>query len=301
MQRMRHRLRGACDDFFDFLSTAPIEDDLWLDEKEAFKAPLESYLRHFLSDVESPSVDPSYVLNALDLDKSSPAGRVVYLEMLMANLTLLFDDLQPQPQSLMAVLQKLEQNFPGAYVPDNPEFHDARTNEQLANQTLLIRTQQCIYKLQRRCGENAAPFNPLQGVAEQWCHGDFSLEAVKAFVRDRNKDALQLKPLTVTDSEDTKERNATRFASICRLLPDTEVQGSLLDLKELQGTYSVEEFIGHSIEFIKTIYGKIKASISQDSSLIPAPAQVDLRAGSQIHPQLETESIAGFHRQESQA
>lgn len=308
MNRMLPRLFTASDELFTHLCTDTADPEMWEIERRGFKNIFDVYRAHYVPDISNPVVDPNFVVNTMRFDAASSLSNSVFKIVSAANLTSLLDEISPIHQlDLLPLLQGWDSTFPEYFVPEDFDNNDSSTNEQIIEQALMIRTQLSIFTL-RKLQESATPFHPYEQVAKIWCDGDVSVEAVEAFLAG-NKDALQLKPIPAMEHSEAaslaRERNDRRFVSLCTMLRNQPVLGFNLDLSDIDQNYPFDEFVDNLRTFVRTCFGKIKASLQQGSSasqnpLALPPSEGTSRADSQIRSQLENEAMAhGFDRAES--
>lgn len=300
MKAMLPRFFVASDDFFEHLCKDPVDVEIWEAERQGFKDAFNAYRKHFVSDITEPIVDHNFVLDTMKLERSAPSFSNAFNIISAANLVSLLDDISvTDPEDFLPLLQEWDSVFPEFFVSPESGNNDRETNEQIIDQVLMIRTQLSIFTL-RYCKNNSqAPFHPLEQIAKIWCDGDASAEAIEALAN--NKDAVQLKPIAAADAEAAslaRERNFTRFNSLCKMLPKEPIQGDNLDLAEFYQLYPVEEFVQNLRAFVTTSFTHIRTALTQapwagrDVASSLAPSDAASRVGSQIRSQLETDAMA---------
>ncbi|KAK4154891.1 hypothetical protein C8A00DRAFT_14048 [Chaetomidium leptoderma] len=301
MSFMLSRLFTASDDLFTHLCTELVDAEMWEAELKGYKDAFEVYRAQYVEKNSDPTVDPDYVTATMRVDRASPLWDRVFRVVSAANLALLLEEItiMDDQQDLLPRLQEWDKVFPRFFVGGSSDNKDNAMNEQIIEQILMIRTQRTIFELQA-LQKSLAPFHPIAQVAEIWCAGDVSVEAVTAFLED-NKDALQLKPISRPDAEAAalaSERNYNRFVSICNQLPKQLVQGDTLDLSQLHDLFSLEDGLQNLRTFVKNCFTEIKRLLQQgpstggDASFSFAASDATSRAGSQIRSQLETDAMA---------
>ncbi|EAQ89938.1 hypothetical protein CHGG_06557 [Chaetomium globosum CBS 148.51] len=280
MNAMLSRLFTATDDFFTQLSSEQVDQEIWDAEREGFKKAFDAYRTYYVRDDSDPVVNPAFVTEVMRLERASLPWYKVVRVVSAANLAMLFDSLTPRnhadPLSL-PLLQALESDFPGSFIGEGSVNADNAMNQQIIEQTLMIRTQLTIHRLKELLKDGSAPFHPRLEVARIWCDGDVSPESIEAFLGNNN-DGLQLKPIAPADSEVAalaRDRNAiqTRFGSICKMLPDQEVNGDDLDLTFDRADLDVQPaFNMNSLRMLKQLEQQ-GGSVYGDSRKRQAPGQ----------------------------
>ncbi|KAL2261884.1 hypothetical protein VTK26DRAFT_3090 [Humicola hyalothermophila] len=308
MKAMLPRFLTATNDLFKHLCNDSLDHETWEAELLGYKDAFNAYRKHYVSDISEPVVNPDLVVDTMGLDRASLDGKNVFRIVSAANLVSLLHDLSITDQrDFLPLLQEWDSVFPDFFVYKEPGSNDNEANEQIIDQVLMIRTQLSIFTLQICKSNSRAPFNPLEQIAKFWCEGDASAEAIEAL--SNNKDAVPLRPIPAADREAAalaRDRNMTRFTSICRMLPKEPVAGHDLDLSDIQQLYAFGEFVQSLRTFVTTCYTQIRASIQQgspvglDLPLSLAPSDAGSRVGSQIRSQLEADAMAhSFDRAES--
>ncbi|KAK3298222.1 uncharacterized protein B0H64DRAFT_471548 [Chaetomium fimeti] len=290
MTAMLSRLFTAADDFFMHLCSEQVDQETWEGEREGFKKAFEAYRTYYVRDDTEPVVNPTFVTDVMRLEKASLHWYKVVRVVSAANLVMLLGDTTPGNQESPLSLHALESNFPDCFIGEGSINADNAMNQQIIEQILMIRTQLTILRL-KELAKSSGPFHPRLQVAGIWCDGDVSLESIEAFLGNNN-DGLQLKPIAPAESEVAalaRDRNAipTRFGSICKMLPDQEVDGDSLDLSQFETLYPFPDFLDNLGNFTKTCFESIKLQLHQESVHSSATS----RADSQIRSQLEADSI----------
>ncbi|KAH6855235.1 hypothetical protein B0I37DRAFT_364287 [Chaetomium sp. MPI-CAGE-AT-0009] len=293
MTAMLSRLFTAADDFFVHLCSEQTNQEMWEVERNGFKKAFEAYRTYYLRDDGDPVVNPAFVTDVMRLEKASLLWYKVVRVVSAANLTMLLGDITPSiPEpSLEWVLNILESDFPDSFIGEGSVNADNAMNQQIIEQILMIRTQLTIFHLKKLVKDNSEPFHPRLHVAKIWCDGDVSVESIEAFLGNNN-DGLQLKPIAPAKPEVValaRDRNAvpTRFGSICKMLPDQEVDGDGLDLSQFETLYPLPDFVDNLQSFVKSCFESIKFQLQQESVHSSATS----RADSQIRSQLEADTI----------
>ena len=309
MNSMLMRLFTASDDLVNQLCSDPADAEIWEAERTGFKVVFEPYRSHFLRDAVDPVVDPDFVTDSMRLGRATEMWDKAVRVVSAANLASLLYEITPIGHSdPLPLLQSWDPVFPDFFI-GAPSDNDLEMTEQVIEQVLMIRTHLSIFTLERLQRDAPVPFHPIEQVARIWCDGHVSVEAVEAFLGG-NTDALQLKPIARAESEAAglaRDRNATRFLSICSMLPNQLVEGYGLDLSPVHETYPLEEFVDNLRAFAKTCFARIKTLLLQEPSaaardafLAFAASNAASRAESQMRSQLEAESMAhAFDRGES--
>lgn len=306
MNAMLPRLFTAADDLFTHLGSESADDEIWEAEREGFKAAFDAYRPFFVARVSDPFVDPNFVVETMKLQPASPMWHTALRTLLVANLTLLLDDISSMQQQddPLPLLNAWDSAFPDLFDPDSTK----QEAEDFVERALMVRTQLTILTLLKLQAGSHSSFHPREEVAKIWCGGSVSAEAVETFLGDNRdaQDALQLRPLIkgpgAGSDADTlaKDRNMTRFASICKILPSTLIEGPSLDLSQFHGTYpSFEDFVASLRDFVVACFKRVKISLQQSAlardSLVPLAAsasEASSRVDAQIRSQLETEAMA---------
>lgn len=307
MNVMLGRLFTACDDLFSHLCADQVVDhELWDTERKAFRDALDAYRTHYVPDISDPVVDPAFVVNTMGLDATSALWHNVFRVISAVNLTSLLDEISPlrrqdltqdNLQDVLPLLQDWDAMFPKIFVLGDPNTTDSRTNEQIIEQALMIRTQLTISTLQRLQRDSPTPFHPLEQVARIWCESPVSAEAVEAFLGS-NEAALQLKSIMAADPQVITDRHAARFTSICNMLPHKPVAGLDLDLRPVLEQFPFRSFVENLCSFVRGHFTAIKEllqqgpSLGRDLSLSVVPPATGPRTDSGIRPQLETDALA---------
>ena len=310
MNSMLMRFFTASDDLVNQLCSDLVDAEMWETGRTGFKGAFDTYRSHFLRDATDPVVDPDFVTDSMRLGRATEMWDKAVRVVSAANLASLLYEITPiGHEDPLPLLQSWDPVFPDFFIGAPSDNNDNEMNEQVIEQILMIRTQLSIFTLQKLQGDTSVPFHPIEQVAKIWCDGHVSVEAVEAFLGG-NTDALQLKPIARAESEAAalaRDRNATRFLSICSMLPSQLVEGYGLDLSPLHETYPLEEFVDNLRGFARTCFARIKtllleepSAAARDAFLAFAASNAASRAESQMRSQLEAESMAhAFDRGES--
>jgi hypothetical protein len=300
MNAMLTRLFNACDDFFAHLCSQSEDAVMWEAERRGFRVPFDAYRDYYVSDITDFVVNPAFVVDTMKLVTGTTLWHTVMKTVSAANLTSLFEDIVSIDRHTMLLprLNKWNSVFPEFFFGDGLDNYDQWTNDQVIEQVLMIRTHISILTLQQR-RENPAPFNPVEEVAKIWCEDTPSGGEVGAFLSRDNEDAIHLKGILASSgwAALARDRNVTRFSSICKMLPNDRIDGFNLDLSQLHETYSFDQFVDSLRDFVRDCFGRIKVSLQQNSSardsLRPPAEDANARMDSpQIRSQLETEAMA---------
>lgn len=294
MTAMLSRLFTAADDFYTHLCSEQVEPEIWGEERAGFKKAFDTYRTYYVREDSEPAVSPVFVADVMRLEKASLPWYKVVRVASAANLAMLLGDITPANQAdplTLELLQVLESNFPGSFIAEGSINADNTMNQQIIEQILMIRTQLTIRRLKELLKDDSASFHPRLEVARIWCDGDVSLESIEAFLGNNN-DGLQLKPIAPADSEVAalaRDRNAipTRFGSICKMLPEQEVDGDDLDLSQFETLYPPSDFVENLRSFVRGCFESVKYMLQQESIHSSATP----RADSQIRSQLEADTI----------
>jgi hypothetical protein len=295
MAAMLSRLFTAADDLYTHLCSEQGDQEVWEVEREGFKKAFEAYRTYYVREDSDPVVNPAFVADVMRLEKTSLLWYKVVRVASAANLAMLLGDITPPNQAdplTLELLQALESGFPGSFIGEGSVNADNAMNQQMIEQILMIRTQLTIRRLKGLLENDSAPFHPRLEVARIWCDGDVSLESIEAFLGNNN-DGLQLKPIAPADSEVAalaRDRNAipTRFGSICKMLPDQEVNRDDLDLSQFETLYPPSDFVENLRSFVKGCFESVKSILQQESMHSSATP----RADSQIRSQLEADTAS---------
>ncbi|KAK4242034.1 hypothetical protein C8A03DRAFT_40603 [Achaetomium macrosporum] len=308
MSKMLPRLFSASDDLFVHLcSDRTVDAEIWEAERKALREAFDTYRVHYNVRSSDPAVDPTFVANVMQLDTASPSWQRVSRVILAANLTELLDDVtfMSRQDDTLSRLQTWDSCFLDAFAGDGPGTWDKEMKETIIEQVLMIRTQLSIFTLEKLMRDSTEPFHPYQKVAKIWCDGNVSVETVESFLGN-NRETLQFKPVMRADSEvDTlaRERAATRFTSICRLLPDQVVEGRELDLNGIREEYPFGDFEDSLRAFVTNCFMKTKEALHHAPSTVGGAAwpfgssDAASRIGSQMRDQLDTQSMAHHYTQ----
>ncbi|KAK3311422.1 uncharacterized protein B0T15DRAFT_427600 [Chaetomium strumarium] len=304
MSKMLPRLFTASDDYFTHLcSDRTVDPEIWGMERRALQEAFQSYLAQYLISIGDPVVDPNFVANTLQMDIASPSWQGVSRIILAANLTRLLDDVTSmgEEDDTLALLQVWDSWFLNAFAGDGPGAWDKEMKETIIEQVLMIRTQLSIFTLEKLMRDSTEPFHPYEEVARIWCEGNVSVEAVESFLGN-NRETLQLRPVMGPYSEVdilAKERAATRFTSICRLLPDQVVQGRGLDLHGIREEYPFSDFEDRLRGFVKNCFLQTRDAFHQGPSSAGAAAWpvASSDAASRVGSQIDTQAMAHHYTQ----
>lgn len=303
MAGMLPRLLAASEDLFAQLCAGQEDPEMWEVERQGYKAPFDAYRSHFVLDVSSPVVDAGFVADSMRLDRSSEEAARVFRIMSAANLASLLDeitqiDAHRDVLDLLPLFQEWDAVFPDSFLGAPSDTIGNDMSGEIIEHILMIRTQLSIFTLEKLKTDSTTSFHPLECVARIWCDGDVSGDMVHAFLSN-NKDGLQLKPILDADSEAATlagDRAATRFDSICKMLPNEQVDGYNLDLTPIHELYPLDEFLANlRTSFITECFARIRTLLHQGSGAgfaVLGPSGGSSRADSQIRSQLETESLA---------
>ncbi len=269
MSSMLMRFFTASDDLVNQLCSNVDDAEMWEELRTGYKGAFDTYRSHFLRNTTDPLVDPDFVIDSMRLVRGTEMYDKVVRVVSAANLASILFEITPiGHDDLLPLLQAWDPVFPDFFIGAPSDSNDIEMNEQAIEQDLMIRTQLVIFTLLKLQRDATVPFHPIEEVAKIWCDGHVSVEAVEAFLGG-NTDALQLKPIVRAESEAAalaRERNATRFLSICSMLPSQLVEGYSLDLSSLHETYPLEEFVNNLGNFAKTCFARIKTLVLQEPS-----------------------------------
>lgn len=307
MAGMLSRLLTASDDLFTQLCAGQENPEMWEMERQGYKTAFDAYRSHFVLDASSPVVDAGFVADSMRLDRSSEAAARVFRIMSAANLASFLDEItridHQDLRDLLPLLQEWDAVFPDSFLGAPSDTIGNEMSGAIIEHILMIRTQLSIFTLEKLKSEqlkseNPTSFHPLECVASIWCDGDVSADMVHAFL-DNNKDGLQLKPILEADSDEANlasDRSATRFDSICKLLPNEPVDGNNLDLSQLHNNFPLDEFLANlRTTFVTECFARVRTLIQQSPGAgfsAAGPSGDTSRADSQIRSQLETEAMA---------
>lgn len=291
---MLPRLSTASGDFLDHLCIKQKDVELWEMDRIGFKAAFDAYRARYLTGVSSVIGNP--VIDSASVAKSMPVNPVDFKVIVAANLTSMLDDITPaDQQDLLPLLEKWEARFLDAIAGDDPTRWDREMQEEIAQQIQMIRTHLSIYTLMKLQSDGDAEFNPVEEVARIWFDGEPSAEAIESCLGNP-EDALQLRPVVPpsfgVDDALAKKAPASRFASMCHLLPKQSTKGSDLDLTEIQRTYPISEFEDGLQQFARRVFAQSKAAGQRDASQPFSFSDATSRADSQIRSQLEGDAMA---------
>jgi hypothetical protein len=304
MSKMLPRLFTASEDYFTHLcSDRTIDPEIWGMERRALQEAFQSYLVQYLVSIGDPVVDPNFVANTLQLDPASPSWQRVSRIILAANLTRLLDDVtsMTEEDDTLALLQVWDSWFLHVFAGDGPGTWDKEMKETMIEQVLMIRTQLSIFTLEKLTRDSTEPFHPYEKVARIWCEGNVSVEAVESFLGN-NRDTLQLRPVMRPYPEVdilARERAATRFTSICRLLPDQVVEGRGLDLHGIREEYPFGDFEGNLRVFVRNCFLETKEAGHQGPSSVGGAAWpvASSDTASRVGSQIDTQAMAHQYAQ----
>ncbi|KAK0723786.1 hypothetical protein B0T21DRAFT_294380 [Apiosordaria backusii] len=293
MARKLSALKEAVRDLFDHLCTNRGEED-WNGVREQLHGVYEAYRRFYVGKNSEPTIDPSFVLEAIDAQEGTPQWLKAYRTAFLANLVSLLQDIQMTEQAdFLPLLQSWDEDFPKFYVPRDQDIPG------VSEMVIDIRTQLSIFILKKLREDGSVDFHPYERLAKIWCGDDISADKVTAALGG-DKDELQLKPVDPDDPESAlhNERAWTRFRSLCveltnqHFTPGTE---NAFDhaLHELQSIYAFPEFLHNLRKLVEHSFFRTNEAL--DVAEMPVPAQAsDAGSGidSQIQNQLESEAMA---------
>ncbi|KAK4177505.1 hypothetical protein QBC36DRAFT_326803 [Triangularia setosa] len=287
------RLREATGELFDHLCTDRGNEG-WDGAREQLHFLYEAYRRFYVGKNSEPTIDPSFVLEAIEAHEGTQQWYKAYRTVYLANLVSLLEEIQTTEQAdYLPLLQSWDEDFPKFYVPRDQDIPG------VSEMVIDIRTQLSIFTLKKLREDGSVNFHPYEKLAKIWCGDDISADKVTAALGG-NKDELQLKAVDPEDPESAlhNERAWTRFRSLCGELTNqhfTPGAENAFDraLHELQSVYGFSEFLHNLRKLVEHSFFRTNEAL--DAMELPLPAQASdasTRIDSQIQTQLEAEAMA---------
>ncbi|KAK4649585.1 uncharacterized protein QC761_120310 [Podospora bellae-mahoneyi] len=289
MTRRLRDLKNTSVEFFEHLCTDQ-DNEGWEEAHEQIRFIYDAFRRVYVGKNSEPTIDPSFVLEAMGHHEGTPAWYEAYRTVYLANLAALLQDIQTtEQQDYLPLLQSWEDDFPKFYIPKDQDI--AGVSEMVID----IRTQLSIFTLKKFRQDGSIDFHPYEMIAKIWSGEDISASKVEAALGG-NQDELQLKPVDPEDPDSAlhSERAWTRLRSLCEhflnqhLTPGTEDAFDQA-LNQLQSTYDFSEFVKHLRALVEDSFLRTKEAL--DAAELPLPGQSSdaSRIDSQIQTQLEAE------------
>ncbi|KAK0669549.1 hypothetical protein QBC41DRAFT_249614 [Cercophora samala] len=284
-------LRDASRELFDHLCNDQGNEG-WEGAREHLHRLYEAHRCLYVAKNSEPTIDPSFVLEAIGAQEGTPKWYRAYRTVYLANLVSLLEDIQTTEQAdYLPLLQSWDEDFPKFYIPKDQDIAG------VAESVIDVRTQLSIFTLKKLRQEGSVDFHPYEKLASIWCGENVSADRVTAALGG-NKDELQMKPLDPEDPESVlhNERAWTRFRSLCGQLTNQQFtsgsEGAFDQaLEDLQSTYGFPEFVQDLRKLVQhSFFRTIEALHAAE---LPLPAQASDVAGidSQIQTQLEAEAL----------
>ncbi|KAK3489183.1 uncharacterized protein B0T23DRAFT_195280 [Neurospora hispaniola] len=304
MSRMLPHLFASADKLFTLLATIhPQQRDP--DEQAALEEEFEMYRLRYISNNSEPSINLKHVLSAMEVDPNSPVGSDACKTVTLANLATMFDRIdviqQGKAEDGLADLQVCDDIIAQSLVVDGVENSALLKPEDIMTLVVEIRTLLFMLTLQNFEAQNQLPVSRSEILADTFCQGVPSVEAVEDF-KQGNKDALPLRLVPGIDPNGDpwhKEGYITRLQSICGCLPNESIDDTALHacLEHIQKLYDPHTSLRAIRDSLDACFQEIKRQLQP---VPPGPSYPATQYGapdssaedSQIQSQLESESLA---------